>query len=204
MPRIKGIKKDKVGNYNNEEKKNLLLKSLSDFYSDNYDALRDIHQIIDGKSTPLRLIEYFITNYSKTNNIVYKVKINENDLLFCVHNEYKNQLKSYTKKLFDPFKRDDRIDFKYYRGEEICIINTTIGQLNFFRWIIKYEILNYINDNYEKIEGDMNKYCTKKKKEAELKKLNKNKKPGLKTMFSTSSNGSNSQERTINTTVSFD
>ena len=33
---------------------------------------------------------------------------------------------------------------------------TTVGQLNFFRWAIEHHVLDYINDNLEIIEADMN------------------------------------------------
>jgi hypothetical protein len=33
---------------------------------------------------------------------------------------------------------------------------TTIGQLNFFKWAIENKILDYIDENYETIENDMN------------------------------------------------
>ena len=33
---------------------------------------------------------------------------------------------------------------------------TTVGQLNFFRWAIEYHVLDYINDNLDIIEADMN------------------------------------------------
>ena len=35
-------------------------------------------------------------------------------------------------------------------------METTIGQLNFFRWIIENNILNYIEKNIEDINKDMN------------------------------------------------
>ena len=35
-------------------------------------------------------------------------------------------------------------------------INTTIGQLNFFRWVINNNIIDYIQDNIDEIENDMN------------------------------------------------
>jgi hypothetical protein len=35
-------------------------------------------------------------------------------------------------------------------------METTIGQLNFFKWSIENSILEYIEDNYDKIECDMN------------------------------------------------
>jgi hypothetical protein len=105
----------------------------------------------------LRLIDYFVTNYSKINNTKYEIrkvrngKINSN--LFFVHGYYKSQLKSYSKKLFDPFCRRSRIWLEYDNGQSI---HTTIGQLNFFRWAIENLIIEYIEKNYETITEKMN------------------------------------------------
>jgi hypothetical protein len=35
-------------------------------------------------------------------------------------------------------------------------METTIGQLNFFKWTIENQIVDYISENYETIEKDMN------------------------------------------------
>ena len=69
-----------------------------------------------------------------------------------VHQSYKSHLKSYSKKTFDPFCRRDRIEF--YCGDKI--IETTIGQLNFFKWAISNLITDYILLHKDKIELDMN------------------------------------------------
>jgi hypothetical protein len=199
MPRIKGIKKDKVGNYTNIEKKRLLLISLNEFFGNHITALKNIHQIIDGKSTSLRLIEYFITNYSKVNNTYYKIKGDyDTELTFFVNSEYKNQLKSFTKKHFDPFKREERIEFKYLNDkEEIQVINTTIGQLNFFRWVIKSDILKYINKHHSEIEESMNKYTSDKKLEKEKKKQEKLKKKNKSSLLNTLSQVSKENIATV-------
>ena len=66
---------------------------------------------------------------------------------------YKLQLKAYSKKYFDPFScRRDRIYF-YYKNNDY--IETTVGQLNFFKWVLEHNIINYIKNNYEDIEKDM-------------------------------------------------
>ena len=39
----------------------------------------------------------------------------------------------------------------------IQIIQTTIGQLNFFKWALENDVIQYIEDNYAVIEADMNK-----------------------------------------------
>ncbi len=66
---------------------------------------------------------------------------------------YKNQLKAYSKKLFDPFCRRERIQFQI-PGHEAFI--TTVGKLNFFRWAIEKDILTYIKLHQPEIEKEMN------------------------------------------------
>jgi hypothetical protein len=82
--------------------------------------------------------------YSRDN-----VKLNP----FNVFHSYKSQLKSYSKKFFDPFCRRNRIEYKY---NGVDTISTTLGQLNFFKWAINYKVIDYIRDNYKEIEDDMN------------------------------------------------
>ena len=67
--------------------------------------------------------------------------------------DYKLKLKAYSKKRFDPFCRWERINIPYKNGD---YIQTTIGQLNFFKWALENEVINYISDNYDMIEKDMN------------------------------------------------
>jgi hypothetical protein len=70
-----------------------------------------------------------------------------------VYVDYKLKLKAYSKKRFDPFCRWDRITIPYKNG---TFIQTTIGQLNFFKWAIENDIVQYIEQHYETIEDDMN------------------------------------------------
>ena len=66
-------------------------------------------------------------------------------------------MKSYSKKKFDPFCRRDRIDFEYNDNNEVKKIETTIGQLNFFKWAIDNLIIDFIIKDYNVIEEDMTK-----------------------------------------------
>ena len=43
-------------------------------------------------------------------------------------------------------------------------METTIGQLNFFKWAIEYKVIDYIEENYQQIENDMNSRNTSSKK----------------------------------------
>jgi hypothetical protein len=78
---------------------------------------------------------------------------NINDNRFKVYNDYKLKLKAYAKRRFDPFCRWERITVPY---NEEKFMETTIGQLNFFKWAIENKIVDYIETNYAAIEQDMN------------------------------------------------
>jgi hypothetical protein len=130
----------------------LLLNKLLEFYRNN-DNSKTMVNIISGESNiSLRLVDWFVTNYAKENYTIYNIQKNNNFERFKVYNNYKLMLKSYSKKRFDPFCRWDRISIPYNNIH----IQTTIGQLNFFKWIIENNILDYIKDNYNIIEKDMN------------------------------------------------
>jgi hypothetical protein len=49
-------------------------------------------------------------------------------------------------------------------------METTIGQLNFFKWAIENKIINYIQEHYDDIEKDMNdrNSISKRKKDEQL------------------------------------
>ncbi len=141
----------------------VLLKSLTNFYKkdNNMDTLMNLLKY--KKTISLRLIDWFTTNYSKKHNIIFIIykddtgkktlqETTEIHSQFNVYNSYKSQLKAYSKKKFDPFCRRDRLDISINQH----VINTTIGQLNFFRWIIQNKIIEYIDLRLDSIETDMN------------------------------------------------
>jgi hypothetical protein len=146
-------------------KQSLLMIPLTKFFCQKKNIVILLN-ILDGKSKiSLRLIDWFVTNYSKKFNVVYnknnyditKQKIKKEDCsfndFFIVYNDYKSQLKEVSKKHFDPFCRRQRIHF-YYTKEKFIL--TTVGQLNFFKWAIENNILHYIEENIKDIESDMN------------------------------------------------
>ena len=148
-------------------KKDLLMQSLINFFT-NRENLDMIIPIIIGKyKISLRILDWFVTNYSKKNNINYQININNKVKNFIVYLDYKSQLKAYSKKQFDPFCRRERISFIDHDNNELI---TTVGQLNFFRWAIENNILNFIENNYDIIEADMNNSLRNlyKKKNLEL------------------------------------
>ena len=144
----------------------LLLKNLMVFYkTENNDNLDKMLKIITGESKiSLRIVDWFATNYAKKNYTLYPIHTTNGDVIrFKVYFDYKLKLKAYSKKRFDPFCRWDRISIPYKNDTSI---ETTIGQLNFFKWAIENEVINYIEEYYETIEKDMNsRNSTSKRKE---------------------------------------
>lgn len=143
----------------------LLLNNLMEFYK-NEENLDRMLKIITGESRiSLRIVDWFSTNYAKKNYTLYVIEENDNNCerRFKVYQDYKLKLKAYSKRRFDPFCRWDRISIPY-KGDKY--IETTIGQLNFFKWALENKVVDYIDDNYETIEKDMNgRNSTSKRKE---------------------------------------
>jgi len=164
---------------------NMIIKSLERFYEDDQNINLFIPIINSESKVSIRLIDHFVTKYSKNNKINYKLKENDIEQIFNVHTSYKQQLKAFQKKHFDPFSRGDRVP--YFMGDN-CVI-TTIGQLNFFKWFISKKVYEYIQVNQDIIEVDMNKKNKNDKKKT--KKGHKIKKI-IKPMTVCNSNISNS------------
>ena len=128
----------------------LLLNKLMLFYnSDN--NFEKMLEIINGQSKiSLRIVDWFATNYSKKYYTVYSIP---GESRFKVYNDYKLKLKAYSKKRFDPFCRWERITIPFKNN---TFIQTTIGQLNFFKWALENKVITYITENYDSIDKDMN------------------------------------------------
>ena len=151
---------------------NLLLSSLSTYYKKNSSHRKTLKDIIDGNSLlSLRIIDWFVTHYAKTNQIIYWIDNDKNIYYdkypshinsinlrkFHLYMEYRAQLQSYTKLFFDPFRRHERITF-ILEQDPLISIETTVGQLNFFRWAFQNHIFTYILDHLQNIEDKMASY----------------------------------------------
>ena len=118
-------------------KSDLLLESLTRFYDDPAHSAR-LHDILTTKSQgiSLRNLEWFITNYAKNRHVTYTTPAGR---AFTVHVAYKSSLDGYSKKLFDPFCRTERIQFQG--------LTTTVAQLNFIKWCLTNGIIDYMTTN---------------------------------------------------------
>ena len=127
-------------------------------------SVSDNRRLRFNKPIIFNILRDFIWSFRKKNYTLYEI-INQfgEKNRFKVYFDYKLKLKAYSKKRFDPFCRWDRINIPYKDG---TCIETTIGQLNFFKWALENKVIDYIEDHYDIIEKDMNsRNSTSKRKE---------------------------------------
>jgi hypothetical protein len=154
-------------------KQALLIIPITKYFSDRR-ILNRLITILKGEGVSLRLVDWFVTNYCKKYNVMYNVmdfrpsvpgmteaQRRSFDNFIIVHTNYKGQLKAYSKRNFDPFCRRNRIRF-YYEDNKYFI--TTVGQLNFFKWALECNIVDYVQKHMKEIEDDMNLRCENIKK----------------------------------------
>ncbi len=130
----------------------ILMVSLSRYYSQKNHMARILPYITCQSGVSLRLIDWFVTNYAKKNNTIITRQVSNNVVHFNVYLSYRAQLKAYSKQQFDPFRRRDRVMFYYDRNKSV---ETTVGQLNFFRWMLQNDVMEHVMANVVAIEADM-------------------------------------------------
>ena len=136
-------------------------KMINDFFEDRDKCSeKDIEKmilIIDGKSQiSLRVLDWLVTKYSKIGITVKTITGEKQNLRLC----YKSTLKTYKKRYFDPFKRQNkRIKFWYYYtiNNEEFKIRTTLGQLNFFKWAVYNGVIKYVEESLGLLTREMKK-----------------------------------------------
>jgi len=110
-----------------------LLANLREFYADPKNA-KMLVDVLDHKcGVSLRTLESFVTRKDS------RTYVTKSGRKFAVHVAYKSSLVGYSKKLFDPFCRTDRITFNG--------LSTTVAQLNFIRWCIVNDIIDLAADS---------------------------------------------------------
>lgn len=155
----------------------VLMKTLEKFYEKD-DYFNKMYKYVvkpRESKVSLRVLEWFVINYAKKNNIGYQfIKDDGSKDYIIVFSNYQNYLKGYKKVRLDPFCRKQR------KGQQNCSIKfhhrdieieTTIGQLSFFKWAIENKVLEYVEEHSELIEKDMNETNKNKKKNTKRQQL---------------------------------
>ena len=129
--------------------------------------MKILHKYIT-KASPisLRVFDFLCTKYIKNKNVIYYIEKNNKKIPFNLSVAYKAQLKAYSKLQFDPFKRHDRIEINCLFCKEKKLV-TTIGQLNFFKFAIENNLLNWIEipENLKKVEKEISQDSSSKQKQ---------------------------------------
>ena len=134
------------------------------------------------KKLSVRVVNWFVSNYAKQHTTAYSIFRNEKDASapaifscdvtatppapdyhaerFIVWTQYCSAKRGYVSKdMFDPYCRRARIAVQRPDGS---LFNTTLGQLNFFKWAIQNHIIDYISAYYDDIVRDMGARLTAK------------------------------------------
>lgn len=146
----------------NATKEDELMVGLIAFFQEPYNLNLMLSVILGSSKISLRALDWAVTNYAKHHSVNYTIKKRNHSRNFSVYNHYKSQLKSHSKKQFDPFCRRNRIYFEY---EPNVGIETTVGQLNFFRWAIENKVLEWVQNHLDEIVDDMNLRASKPTKD---------------------------------------
>jgi hypothetical protein len=169
-----------------ECKPELVIASLQRFYA-NQPEIDKVLTYLNGEAPlSLRIIDWFVTKYSRKSFVRYPLNGQE----FLVYLSYKGQLKAYSKQYFDPNCRRERIMFTIPNHDPFM---TTICKLNFFRWALESNILEYMEAHEEEIRTGYNSYL---KETIQIQKRNK-------TLSSTASSTSSTVSTDSMTDTSF-
>lgn len=132
------------------------LKEIAGFYTEQR-LNEDVVPLITQKSkTSLRAYDWVVTNYAKDLGTTYKRQQGDDhtEMVYNLYNEYKQWLRCWRRKLFDPFRRRTRIWFFDQSGERQ---ETTVAQLNFLYWAFTHGVVDYTRKNISRIERHMHK-----------------------------------------------
>ena len=136
----------------------VLLESVLEWYNEDETRVEAFMAIVKRKNgMSLRVIDWLVTNYSKTKSVVLETDGVPQDL----NRDYQKNLSAYNKRNMDPFARKNKISIMV-DGKESR--NSTVGQLNFFRWFIKNGISSFLQGNKGLVEGHMKAAESRSKK----------------------------------------
>jgi hypothetical protein len=101
----------------------------------------------------LRLLDWFVTNYSKSRGVALNG--------ISIHSDYVDTRRAYQCRHFDPFRRNLKLSFQF--DDETH--HTTVAQINFMLWAHTTGVLDYVRANKEDIDNDMANVCRKRREQ---------------------------------------
>ena len=101
----------------------------------------------------LRILDWLCVNFAKKNSTFYSLPQQRSRIPFEIHKEYKQTLRCYKRRLFDPFQRTKRIYFEH--SAENILVSTTVGQVAFVVWAMRNGVYTFACTHTKVIEDDM-------------------------------------------------
>lgn len=116
----------------------------------------------------LRTINWFGTKHIATMDSRYIVRDGVREL-FDPKIKYDTRLGRYGKRGFDPFRRGLAFEWNYDPSDKTKTVTTTLCQLQFFKWLFEYDLMDYIISNLSLLKETM-RNSEKKKKQKKIAK----------------------------------
>jgi hypothetical protein len=147
------------------------LSEIAPFYTDEMTRTLLIPIVTQTYDVSLRVVDWFVTNYTKRHKIIHMLNVNGTQEPISIFSLYKDSLRHWRRKLFDPFRRRERVYFS--NPDNISqIYETTCAQLNFLKWAFSYGILEQARLHLKQVEADMNKTLNESKKRRATERIN--------------------------------
>ena len=132
----------------------------------------DMVDIINNKhNISLRMLNWFAMKYTAYMKAITYINEDGENEMFDAKISYRARLNTYSKKYFDPFRRNKKFDYNYDKKDSIKVVETTLCQLNFFKWLFQYNLLEYVEKNYDVLKDKIGVYNVQEKHNKEKKKI---------------------------------
>ena len=127
------------------------LVEIAPWYDDEQVRSLLVPVVTQTSDVSLRVLDWFVTNYTKR----YRILTAGDESGFnTIATLYKHWLRHYRRKLFDPFRRRERIFFRN-PDNRTTILCTTCAQANFLKWAETYGVLRQARHCLAEVEADM-------------------------------------------------
>jgi hypothetical protein len=136
----------------------LLVRRLNRHYTPQ--LVRQILVPLIDQTSPvsLRTLDWAVVNWSKKHSILCSSRTPGD--VTNIHASYRATLALWRRRLFDPFRRRERILVRV----DDRVVSTTLGQANFVLWTYQTGILSYVVSHAADIESDMNAVTQEQKR----------------------------------------
>lgn len=130
------------------------LREVAGFYTEEVIMSLLIPVITQTFDVSLRALDWFAVNYTKKHKILCRVDLGggRSDVI-NIFSHYRDQLRHWRRRMFDPFRRRERIFFNH--PIDGTLLETTVGQLNFLMWSHCFGIIEQARAHLQAIEQDM-------------------------------------------------